>query len=220
MADNPTIELSITDQPLRIYYDFDGKIITTELLGEDCINNNYQYITITAEEHSNWAKNEFYAPKMVFDNKLIDILPDIVYAKKQKLYEITENHLKANLKPVINHSAFLLDNLDNKTEDIVNFCFDVKQTDVMVCDPLSILTTTIVLGDTNFGYTKYYCKKVIDNKITENNICIYLDKQLCLDILVHLRIRTEKYTKLVRDYKILVLKALTIDEINNIKPIF
>lgn len=222
MADN-----SITDKPLKIYYDFDGKIIATEivaeiateLLDENCINNNYQYITIAAEEHNNWAK-EFYAPKMVLNNKLIDILPDIVYAKKQKLYEITENHLKANLKPVINHPAFLLDDLDNKTEDIVNFCFDVKKTDVMVCDPLAILTTTIALHDAGFGDSKYSCKKVIDNTITEDNICIYLDKQLCLDILVHLRERTEKYTKLVRDYKMLVLKALTIDEINNIKPIF
>ena len=220
MADNPTIELPITDQPLKIYYDFDGKIKATELEGENCIKNDYQYITITAEEHNNWAKNEFYAPKMVFDNKLIDILPDIVYAKKQKLYEITENHLKANLKPVINHPAFLLDDLDNKTEDIVNFCFDVKKTDVMVCDPLAILTTTIALHDAGFGDSKYSCKKVIDNTITEDNICIYLDKQLCLDILVHLRERTEKYTKLVRDYKMLVLKALTIEEINNINPIF
>ena len=83
MADNPTIELPIADQPLKIYYDFDGKIITTELLGENSINNNCQYITITAEEHRNWAKNEFYATKMVFDNKLIDILPDIVYAKNK-----------------------------------------------------------------------------------------------------------------------------------------
>ena len=219
MEENSIIELPIADQPLKIYYDFDGKIITTELLGENSINNNCQHIIITAEEHHNWAK-EFYTPKMVFDNKLIDILPDIAYAKKQKLYEITENHLTANLKPVINHSAFLLDDLDNKTEDIVNFCFDVRKTDVMVCDPLSILTTTIVLDDTDFGYTKYYCKKVINNTITEDNICIYLDQKLCLDILVHLRTRTEKYTKLVRHYKILVLKALTIDEINNIKPIF
>ena len=121
MADNPTIELSITDKPLKIYYDFDGKIKATELEGENCIKNDYQYITITAEEHNNWAKNEFYAPKMVLDNKLIGILPDIVYAKKQKLYEITENHLKANLKPVINHPAFLLDDLDNKNQFDVNY---------------------------------------------------------------------------------------------------
>ena len=219
MEDNP-----ITDKPLIIYYDGSGKIKATEIATEIAIeslgkNCDYQYITITAEEHNNWAK-EYYVAKMVLDNKLIDILPDIVYAKKQKLYEITENHLKANLKPVINHPAFLLDEFGNKTEDIVNFCFDVKITDLMVCDPLAILITTIVLHDTDFGYSKYYCKKVIDNTITEDNICIYLDKQLCIDILVHLRIRTEKYTKLVRDYKILVLKALTIDEINNIKPIF
>lgn len=206
-------------QPLKICYDFDGKIITTKLLDEEYIDD-YPYITITAEEHSNWAKNEFYSPKMVIDNKLVDIRPDIAYAKKQKLYEITENHLQANLKPATNHLGYLLDNLGNKTEDIVNFCFDVKKTDAMVCDPLSILTTTIMLCDVGFGYTKYYCKKVVDNKITEDNICIYLDKQLCIDILVHLRTRTEKYIELVRNYKILVSKAITIDDINNINPVF
>ena len=213
------IEEPIIYQPLKIYYDFDGKIITTKLLDEEYIDD-YPYITITAEEHNNWAKNEFYAPKMVFDNKLVNIKPDIAYAKKQKLYEITENHLQANLKPVTNHSAFLLDNLGNKTEDIVNFCFDVKKTDVMVCDPLTILTTTIVLCDADFSYTKYYCKKIIDNQMTQDNIAICLDKQLCIDILVHLRTRTEKYIKLVRDYKTLVLQALTIDEINDINIIF
>jgi hypothetical protein len=67
---------------------------------------------------------------------------------------------------------------------------------------------------------KYWCKKVIDNKITDDNICILLDKQLCIDILVHLRTRTEKYIDLLRKYKILVLKTNTIEEINMINTIF
>lgn len=214
MAEQP-----ITEQPLKIYYDFDGKIITTKLLDEE-YNNDYPYITITAEEHKNWAKNEFYAPKMVFDNKLVNIKPDIAYAKKQKLYEITENHLQANLKPAINHSGYLLDDLGNKTENIATFCFDVKKTESMVCDPLTILITTILLCNFGFDGTKYWCKKVINNKITDDNICIFLDEQLCIDILAHLRTRTEKYIDLLKKYKILVLKANTIEEIDMINPIF
>ena len=219
MIEELTINEPVTQQALKIYYDFDGTIITTKLLDEEYIDD-YPYITITAEEHINWAKNEFYAPKMVLDGKLVNARPDINYAKKQKLYEITENHLQANLKPAINHSGFLLDNFGNKTENIATFCFDVKKTDAMVCDPLTILTTTIMLCDAGFTYTKYYCKKVIDNKITEDNIAICLDKQLCIDILVHLRTRTENYVNLVKNYKILVSQATTIDEINNINIIF
>lgn len=214
------IELPITDQQLKIYHDFDGNIIKTTTLLDEEYAGDYPYITITAEEHRNWYCNEFYAPKMVSNNKLVDIQPDIIYAKKQKLYEITENHLQANLKPVINNSAFLLDDLGNKTEDIVNFCFDVKKTDVMVCDPLAILMTTIILCDAGFSDTEYYCKKVIDNKITEDNIAICLNKQICIDLLAHLRTRTEKYIKLVRNYKTLVLQASSIDEINDINIIF
>lgn len=209
----------MAEQPLKIYYDFDGTIITTKLLDEEYISD-YSYITITAEEHSNWAKNEFYASKIVIDGKLVNTKPSITYIKKQKLYEITEKHLQANLRPAINHSGYLLDNLGNKTENIATFCFDVRKTDAMVCDPLTILTTTIMLCDSGFGYTKYYCKKVIDNKITEDNIAICLDKQLCIDILVHLRTRTENYVNLVKNYKTLVLQATTIDEINNINIIF
>lgn len=206
------------NNPLRLYYDFDGEIIKSTYLDEE-IDNDYNFIEITAEEHKSWF-DEQYAEKIVINKKLFNAKPKLSYYKQQKLYEITEKHLQANLAPVVKHSAFLLDNKGSKTEEIVNFCFDVRKNEAMVCDPLSILMSTIALQNAGYSYTEYYCKKIIDNKITEEKICICLDRELAINILTHLRERTQKDIKLVRKYKIMVAEANTVEDINNINPIF
>mgnify|MGYP006268392075 CR=1 FL=1 len=203
---------------LRVYYDFDGTIIKTSSL-DDSVDGDYNFIEIDAEEHEKWF-NDYYKAKIVVDGKLTDIKPNIFYLKQQKLYEITNKHLQANLAPATKHSAYLLDDQGNKTEEIVNFCFDIKKTESMVCDPLSILMSTIALQNAGYSFTEYYCNKIIDNKITDEKICICLDKELAINILTHLRERTQKDIKLVRKYKIMVAEANTVDDINNINPIF
>jgi hypothetical protein len=134
-------------------------------------------------------------------------------AKLRKKNEIEQNHLQANLRPMIWRAP-----LYDEEDQIVSFVFDVKRTDAMVCDPMEILNTTIQLEA--YKPTKYTTKLVVNKQITSTKIAVSIDKNTAITMKSHLRLRTTNFIDLRTQYKQALEDATTLAEVNSINPIF